>query len=47
MAWCADAVHVALAVTGYEGLWEEAEPVVQSTSAAQPLDRATAARQRR
>lgn len=47
VAWCAEPGQVALAVAGFERFWEEAEPVAQSTRAAQPLERATATRQRR
>lgn len=48
--WCREASQVALAAAGFEQWWAQAEPVAgpgQSTRAAQPLDRATAARQRR
>lgn len=48
-AWCTDPGQVALARAAFERWWDGAEPVAlpQSTRAAQPLDRATAARQRR
>lgn len=51
VAWCADPGQVALAVIGFERFWDDAEPVLQSTlqstRVAQPLERATATRQRR
>lgn len=47
IAWSSQPGQVAIALAGFERWWEAAEPVVQSTSAAQPLERATAARQRR
>jgi hypothetical protein len=58
IAWSRDLHQVALALAGFESWWADADPVLtieaggraraaQSTSPAQPLDRATAARQRR